>query len=108
MAKRPEKINRAYRPERKAFERHVDNSKFYNSWAWRKTSKAYRAAHPICECEDCKTTGIVKPAQVCDHVRGLQFLLENKLNPHDWYELQSMSHECHNKKSGRETSHPNR
>jgi hypothetical protein len=45
----------------------------------------------------------VRPAQVADHKRGLQFLLDNGLDPYDLKELQSMSHECHNKKSGRDS-----
>lgn len=103
MAKKPQKIERAYKPERVAFERAVDHSEFYNSWTWRKTSRAYRSANPICECNDCKTDEVVRPAQVCDHVRGLQFLLDNNISPYDWDELQSMSSECHNKKSGSES-----
>ena len=102
MAKAPQIIKRSWKPERVAFERPVDLSWFYNQWKWKKTSKAYRLAHPICECKDCQLNDIVKPAQVCDHIKGLAYLLDNNLNPFDWNELQSMSKECHNKKSGSE------
>ena len=98
----PKNISRSYKPERKDFERPVDLSWFYNQWKWKKTSKAYRLANPLCECNDCKVNETVKPAQVCDHVRGLKFLLDNSLNPFDFNELQSMAKECHNRKSGKE------
>lgn len=103
MANSPKKIQRPWKPERKAFDRPIDFSWFYNSRKWRKTSKAYKEAHPICECDECTKDETVKPAKVCDHKRGLKFLLDNALDPHDWNELQSMSDECHNKKSGKET-----
>lgn len=79
-----------------------DNSKFYNARAWRKTSKAYRVENPLCECEDCDLLVVAKPSQVVDHKRGLQFLLDNNIDPYDWKELQSMSKKCHDKKSGRD------
>lgn len=102
MAKAPNKIQRSYVIERKAFDRPVDLSWFYNQWKWKKTSKAYRLANPVCECKDCERNEIVKPAQVCDHKLGLKYLLDNNIDPFDWNELQSMSKECHNKKSGGE------
>jgi 5-methylcytosine-specific restriction protein A len=102
MANAPKKIKRSWQPERKEFERPIDMSWFYNSWKWRKKSKAYRESHPICECKECKLIQIIKPAEVVDHVRGLKFLLDNNLDPFDDNELQSMSKECHNKKSGGE------
>lgn len=79
-----------------------DNSKFYNARRWRKVSKAYKAAHPLCECSDCVVNELVKSSDVADHIRGLQFLLDNGLDPYDWKELQSMNSSCHNKKSGRD------
>lgn len=102
MAQSPKKVKRNWKPERLAFDRPVDLSWFYNQWKWKKTSKAYRLANPLCECDDCKKNEIIKPAQVCDHIKGLKFLLDNNIDPFDWNELQSMSKECHNKKSGAE------
>lgn len=103
MANAPKKINRPWIKEKKAFERPIDFTWFYNDRKWRKVSKAYRDANPVCECAECKTAQTVKPAQVCDHIKGLKYLLDNNLDPYDWNELQSMSHECHNKKSGKES-----
>lgn len=102
MAKSPNKPKRSWIKERVAFERPVDLSWFYNQWKWKKTSKAYREANPVCECNRCLIDGVVRPAQVCDHIKGLKYLLDNNIDPFDWNELQSMSKECHNKKSGSE------
>lgn len=103
MANKPEKVKRNWVQDKVSFEREVSNKDFYNARRWRKVSKAYREANKLCECEDCKESGIVKVAQVCDHIKGLNYLLANGLDPYDWNELQSMSHECHNKKSGSES-----
>jgi 5-methylcytosine-specific restriction protein A len=103
MATSPKKVNRPWVKEKVVFERPVDFSWFYNDRKWRKVSKAYREQNPICECDECKLSNTVKPAQVCDHIKGLKYLLDNGLNPYDFKELQSMSNECHNKKSGKES-----
>lgn len=103
MPYKPKKISRAYKPERVAFQRENDNSRFYNSWKWRKTSKAFLTLNPICKCQDCLANDVVKPATVSDHIRGLQFLLDNNIDPYDYNELQPMNDHCHNKKSGRES-----
>lgn len=89
--------------ERTPFGRRKDNSKFYNNRKWRKVSKAYRSANPFCEME-CKEQGIVTAAAVCDHVDGLDNIINAGRDPYDWNELQSGCHRCHNKKSGRESS----
>jgi hypothetical protein len=102
MAKAPEKITRNYVAERIAFERPIDFTWFYNQRRWRKVSIAYRIKNPLCECKECIISEQVKPAEVCDHIKGLKFLLDNNLDAYDYNELQSMSKECHNKKSGSE------
>lgn len=103
MAKRPEKVVRSWVKPAVAFNREVSYQDFYNARKWRNTSKAYREAHPVCECDECKVSEVVKKADVCDHIKGLGYLLKNGLDPYDWNELQSMSHACHNKKSGSES-----
>lgn len=102
MANTPNKINRPWKPKKIAFDRPIDFSWFYNSWKWRKTSKTYRESNPICECNRCIKEEFIRPAEVCDHIKGLKYLLDNNLDPYDWNELQSMSKECHNIKSGSE------
>ncbi len=86
--------------ERKAFGRRKDNSKFYNSRKWRKFATAYREKHPY--CVTCDAEGLAGPANVCDHIRGLDWLLEQGLDPLNEVEVQSQCTPCHNKKSGRE------
>ena len=99
MPYKPEPKKRPWVPERVPFGRRKDNSWFYNATKWRRKSKSYRSRNPLCECDDCKKENLSKIAEVVDHIRGLDFLLENNLNPYDDDELQSMSKECHNKKS---------
>lgn len=38
----------------------------YHSSRWTKLAKAWKAEHPL--CEECKRKGIVKPAEVVDHI----------------------------------------
>lgn len=102
MPNKPKKINRPWVPERKAFGRRKDNSKFYNGRPWRKFSKAFREKNPL--CVKCEEEGRTTAAAVCDHIRGLDFLLENNINPIDEKECQSLCHPCHNSKSGRESN----
>ena len=102
MPWKPPNRKRPWVPERKAFQRPKSFYSFYNSWKWRKVSKAYRSAHPICECNECKELNRVRPAEVADHVDGLENILKAGRDPYSWDELQSMSHQCHNKKSGAE------
>lgn len=103
MANKPERKKRPWVAERVAFGRRNDNSKFYNSRKWRKISKLKRELNPLCECEECVRLERVRSADVADHTRGLQFLLDNGLDPYDLKELKSMNHACHNKKSGRDS-----
>lgn len=107
MPNRPNKIKRHWVADRVAFGRRKDNSKFYNSRKWRKVSKLKRELNPLCECDECEALGRVRTADVADHTRGLQYLLDNGLDPYDLKELKSMNHQCHNKKSGRD-AHSNK
>lgn len=105
MANRPTNIKRPWVAETKPFQRYRDFSKFYNARKWRKVATAYREENKF--CVDCELEGIVKRANVTDHIRGLGFLLDNNIDPYDFKELQSQCSKCHNKKSGKE-SHQNR
>lgn len=103
MPSKSKKFKPGYLPERKTHLRLVDNYDFYNSSKWRKTSIAYRQAHPLCELY-CKENNIVGPADVCDHKERLQIILKEGRDPYDWNELQSGCNKCHNKKSGLESN----
>ena len=100
MPIKPTNIPRPWVPERTAFGRRKDNSAFYNGRKWRKFSKDFRERHPL--CAKCEAQGRTAPAAVCDHIRGLDFLLDNGINPIQESECQSLCHQCHNSKSGRE------
>lgn len=66
MPSKPKKINRAYAPERKPFQREVDNSAFYNSWPWRKKRKQHLLKEPLCRM--CKSNDIITAANMVDHI----------------------------------------
>jgi len=101
--RRPDVKKKPWQEERVVQGRRLhNNQKFYNSRKWRKKSKAYKEENPLCECEDCKVNELIKPANVTDHIKGLQYLLDMGLDPYDDNELQSMNTSCHNKKSGRD------
>ncbi len=100
MGKKPKRIKRGWVPERKAFSRPRDFSKFYNSTRWRKVARARKVNNPY--CVQCEAKGIVSPNQVTDHIRGLGFLLDNGIDPYSEKELQDLCNKCHNIKSGRE------
>lgn len=70
--------------------RDVAHRRLYN-YKWEKRSRAFRREHPL--CERCKTLGLVRPAQVVDHVvphRGDETLFWDE--PGNW---QSLCVECH-------------
>jgi 5-methylcytosine-specific restriction protein A len=72
----------------------------YNS-RWRRESKKFLALHPL--CEECLRHGIATPATVVDHIvphRGDPKLFWDRSN---W---QALCKRCHDKKTGREDSHP--
>ena len=46
-----------------------NNSPFYLTARWRKTSKAYRQRHPICEI--CLTVGMFNPSEETDHIKPI-------------------------------------
>ena len=107
MPNRPEPIKRAYKPESsyQAFSRPRDLSWFYNARRWRKVAKHFKELNPF--CYTCQAEGRIGAPQVTDHIKGLGFLLDNKLDPYAHKELQNQCHRCHNKKSGRE-AHKNK
>lgn len=100
MPNKPENIKASWVPERIAFGRRKDNSKFYNARKWRNTAARHKEANPLCaECLRNNKNTLVKQT---DHIRGLQFLLDNGLDPYADEELESACTSCHNKKSGRD------
>jgi 5-methylcytosine-specific restriction protein A len=68
-------------------------------YRWQQVSKAFLKAHPICECDDCKVSGVLLPSQVVDHIiphKGDMQLFWSRAN---W---QAMNKKCHDKKTAKE------
>lgn len=101
MPSSPKKISRSYIPERKPFQREVDNNSFYNSWKWRKFTKGYKQRNPL--CKDCEIEGVVKPVDVVDHKEqyapGAKGWDLNDLRDEDYNPL---CNHHHNKRSGKQ------
>ena len=70
---------------------------FYNSKQWRKKSELYKLKNPI--CEKCNSKGIVRKADITDHVQELKDRWDLRL---DESNLQSLCNSCHNAKTWRE------
>lgn len=101
MANKPQKINRIYVPERKAFERERLSSDFdYNGRKWRKVRLEQLAEFPLC-C-DCEAEDIVTEATVADHEPQAKVLIARGDDPYDRQWLMSRCKKHHNSKSGRE------
>lgn len=100
MPNKPKTKIKPWQEVRVPFGRRKDNSSFYNGTKWRKTSIAFREANPF--CVDCQNENKVGPSDVADHIRGLQYLIDNNIDPYDWKELQGLCNKHHNSKSGRQ------
>jgi len=73
-----------------------DDSKFYNSYAWRKYRKIYLESHPVCVM--CEAEGIVTPANVVDHIVPIR----QGGDKFDEKNLQALCRRHHDVKSGRD------
>lgn len=74
-----------------------DYTDFYNSTAWRKLSKRHKAQNPL--CIRCFNRGIIKQAEITDHIIELRDDFTKRLDPSN---LQSLCRACHNIKSKEE------
>jgi 5-methylcytosine-specific restriction enzyme A len=62
--------------------------------AWRKLRHAYLSRFPLCQCDDCKASGAVVPADTVDHIEPIT------THPHlrlSWDNLRSMAAAHHNR-----------
>ena len=88
------------RPERtkKPFEglKHT-NYDFYNSSRWRKSSHAFRHAHPL--CIECEREGVITAATTTDHILPIN----NGGDPWDWNNLQSLCKKHNDIKTGKQS-----
>ena len=71
----------------------MGEKRLYDLRAWRRNSKAYLAAHPL--CATCEAAGKLTPATQVDHIVALK----RGGNPWDWDGLQSQCDACHARKT---------
>lgn len=79
---------------------HSDESKaqqFYHSRQWRKLSHRWLVDHPL--CAECQRHGIVKQADLVDHITPVRVDWSKRF---DTSNLQSLCYACHNRKSKHE------
>ncbi|WP_227002045.1 HNH endonuclease signature motif containing protein [Pediococcus damnosus] len=67
---------------------------FYHSTAWKKLSYQYKLANPMCEA--CLKRGIIRQADIADHVVPIKQDWTKRL---DYSNLESLCQYCHNDKT---------
>lgn len=70
---------------------------FYQSRTWRKASCLYRLNHPV--CEDCLEEGLIRKADVVDHIIEIKDDWTKRL---DESNFRSLCHAHHNSKTANE------
>ena len=96
MPNKPKTIRPHWVPERKPYGRRTDNSKFYNSWPWRKLRKSFKERNPC--CIKCEAEGIVRETKYVDHI----VRIEDGGAKLDESNLQPLCKFHHDSKSGKE------
>jgi len=96
MPNSPKKIKRPWAPDRKPFQRGITNYKFYNSARWRKISRLFKEANPL--CVKCMEEGRTVPSEFTDHVVRIQ----DGGDKFAYSNLQALCAFHHNQKSGKE------
>lgn len=71
--------------------------RFYNSKQWRNVSRIHKLNNPL--CAECLHEGIIKKADVTDHIHELRDRWELRLESGN---LRSLCHTHHNTKTARE------
>ena len=69
---------------------------FYGGRQWTKTAKAFRQRYPL--CADHKRRGLIVKGGLVDHKIERNELIARGLDPYDFEYLQTLCHDCHNKK----------
>lgn len=70
----------------------------YHTARWTRLSRAWRAAHPL--CEECKKQGVIKAAEVTDHITPWPVCGEAGF--YDTANLQSLCEPCNHAKGQRD------
>ena len=72
-------------------ERRADNN-WYTSQRWRRTARAYKAAHPL--CERCEAQGFIRESVEVHHIKDRKQYPELA---YDWDNLEALCKTCHGK-----------
>lgn len=92
--------DRPWIPKRKAFGRmKVDNSKFYNSKAWRNCATAHKVANGYL-CKNVDKCG--NPAVITNHNPPLVELLADGKSPFSWDYLEDLCASCNASVTGKQ------
>lgn len=90
-----------HKPEAPAA-RPAEDFAFLNTAAWRKLSKVYLRAHPLCECCKAAQRVPIPPSEHCDHMIGR----EQGGAELDWANLMALCKSCHSTKTRIEVAGP--
>ena len=71
-----------------------DYNRFYKTAAWRHLSHAMLVQHPI--CQSCHEKGIIKMANLVDHIVPIREDWSKRLDPNN---LQTLCYACHTEKT---------
>jgi 5-methylcytosine-specific restriction protein A len=66
--------------------------------AWQRLRKAKLASDPLCECDGCRRTGALVPADVVDHIEPIEERPDLRLT---WSNLRSMAKAHHDRHTAR-------
>lgn len=102
MPSRPIQRNRPWVIKRDPNQPRSNNASFYNSRAWRKTSKNNLANNPL--CAQCERDGITTAAEVTDHITRVDVYRKQGGSLFEQSNHQSLCKPCHAKKSAKEAS----
>jgi len=69
---------------------------FYHTTRWKKESRAFRQAHPL--CVECEKEGLVIPAEVTDHTIPKDICPD----PWDWSNWQGLCKKHHSRKAAKD------
>lgn len=101
MASKPNKVQRSWVRQYKAFDRERTLADFdYNGRRWRNTRRKQLEDFPL--CFDCELEGIDVVATVADHEPQAKILIARGDDPYDKQWLMSRCKKHHDSKSGRE------
>lgn len=85
------------KPDRNDGKYHRERSDdLYHSARWTKVSRAWRAAHPL--CEECRRNGVLKAGEVTDHIIPFPVCKDF----FDDKNFQTLCQDCNNKKGQRD------